>query len=82
MSTPTVRAKFRVDAIEHTRHGQANAPEILATVKLAPVWGDSPENKEFFKWTPSGKIELGTINPSAAAAFVIGGEYFVDFTKA
>jgi hypothetical protein len=80
---PTVRAKFRVDAIEQTRYNaHTDHPEILSTVKLSPVVSDSPENKEFFKWTPSGKIELGTVNAKAASAFDIGKEYYIDFTLA
>lgn len=42
----------------------------------------SPENKQFYKWTPSGSIILSTINPNAAKEFAEGKEYYVDFTVA
>lgn len=73
-----VRAKFKVTAITQ-REG---SPEPLVSVELFPVTGGSEENKEFWKWSPSGKIELGTINPGASSQFEIGKEYYVDFTKA
>ncbi|MFN0145103.1 MAG: hypothetical protein ACKVT1_01220 [Dehalococcoidia bacterium] len=52
------------------------------TVILQPVIGDSPENKEFFKWTPSGEIKVGTINQAAFDGFVMGAQFYVDFTPA
>jgi len=44
------------------------------------VTADSPENKTFWQWTPSGKILLGCTNPEAAEAFEFGREYYIDFT--
>lgn len=75
-----VRAKFKIDKIERVKNGAGE--EELTTVQMSPVYGDSPENKQFFKWTPSGSITLGTINPAAARQFVEGKEYYVDFTPA
>lgn len=68
----TVRAKFKV--VEVTQYEQGSK------IKLYPVTGGSPENEQFFKWTPTGEISMGTINPEAAKEFVIGGEVYVDFT--
>lgn len=68
----TVRAKFKCAEITQTEHGER--------IKLYPVTGDSPENKEFFKWTPSGNIEIGTVNPEAAKQFEVGKEFYIDFT--
>lgn len=73
-----VRAKFACVAKEATLSGG----EELTTVKLSPVYGDSPENKEFFRYTPSGRVELGTINKAAADGFELGKAYYVDFTPA
>lgn len=56
--------------------------EIGTTVNLSPVIIGSEENKDFYKWTPSGRIELGTLNPKAAEQFEIGKEYYVEFTPA
>lgn len=69
-----------------------NAPEhdvFQYRVKLAPVYGDKrgsgtpcPENKLFYAATPTGQIELETVSEAAAAAFVPGQAYYVDFTPA
>lgn len=54
------------------------------SIKFAPVYSDKPgtENKEFWDYTPSGSIQLGTVNPAAWQMFELGGEYYVDFTPA
>lgn len=67
-----VRAKFRVDEVAQTVNG--------GKVLLSPVTSGSKENEEFFKWTPYGRIEMGTINPEAIKQFVPGKECYVDFT--
>lgn len=69
-----VRAKFRVGLNEPAADG--------ARIILSPVTSGSKENEEFFKWTPWGTIEIGTINPAAAEQFKVGDEFYVDFTKA
>ena len=71
----TVRAKFNVAEI--TKYGNAGGGRVV----LMPVVGNSEENKEFWKMTPSGKVELWIDNPEAMAAFDFG-EYYLDFTKA
>lgn len=43
---------------------------------------DSPENKEFFAATPSGVLDLSVVNPQAAAGFIVGRFYYVDFEEA
>lgn len=70
-----VRAKFKVDKIEPYGDDGAN-------VTLSPVYTGSPENEQFFRWTPCGEIRMGTINPAAAAQFTVGKEFYVDFTPA
>lgn len=69
-----VRAKFQVYEVAKTLSGHK--------VVLQPVTSGSEENKEFFKWTPSGKIELYCINDKAVEQFEVGKEYYVDFTLA
>lgn len=71
----TVRAKFKVQSVTESEGG-------LKTANLSPVTSGSPENERFFKWTPGGQIQLGTINPDAAAQFVPGRQFYVDFTPA
>jgi hypothetical protein len=76
-----VRAKFYVSTL--TKQKMYNGQDgIGVVVKLNPVISGSDENKDFYKLSPSGSIELGTVNESAAAQFEIGKEYYVDFTPA
>ena len=82
----TVRAKFTVMSITRTqstvwKDGKTE-PQEVQTVKLYPVCGNSDENKKFFASTPTGSIELATINLEAAAVFKLNEEYYVDFTPA
>lgn len=70
-----VRAKFNVMSI--TKFGNGGGWEV----KLAPVMGNSDENKKFWKYTPSGNITMHIDNEEAAKAFDTG-EYYVDFTRA
>jgi hypothetical protein len=72
--TKVVRAKFKVQSTATTESG------TFAT--LVPVISGSKENEEFFKYTPSGEIKIGTINPEAAKQFVPGKLFYVDFTEA
>lgn len=74
----TVRAKFKVSRYETSLQNN----EELRTVHLSAVYDGSPENKEFFKWTPNGKIEIGMLNESAWRQFPLGREVYVDFTNA
>jgi hypothetical protein len=70
-----VRAKFKVRSIVEYEGGMKEA-------KLEAVVSGSPENAEFFKWTPSASINLSTLNPAEADQFTPGREFFVDFTPA
>jgi len=69
-----VRCKFKCEFI--TDFGQHKS------VTLIPVTSGSKENESFYKWTPSGKIEFNTINVDAANLFTVGGEYYIDISKA
>lgn len=77
----TVRAKFKVHSITQQEHwDKSKGP--LHTVKLQPVTSNSPENAEFYAATPSGQIELSTLNEAAGKQFELGKEYYIDFTPA
>lgn len=57
----------------------------MQTVTLYPVChnGDPQnENTKFWAASPSGKIELGCVNPAANVQFKLGDEFYVDFTMA
>lgn len=72
-----VRAKFFVRSKEEYAE-----PKNCGTVKMVPVMNGSEENKQFYKWTPSGEIVLMTVNEMAFAGFKLGASYYVDFTEA
>ncbi len=76
----SVQAKFYVASVtSHANGSGQNCPGAM--VVLHPVYGDNPENKAFWSATPSGKIDLNITNPEAAKQFVVGAEYYVNFTK-
>jgi hypothetical protein len=88
-----VRAKFRVDRTESTlttlkkdlnKGWDAGnmVTQELKTIVMSPVGANNPENATFWKYTPSGEIKLGTINPEAWQQFELGKEYYIDFTPA
>lgn len=70
-----VRAKFRVTEKIERENGYYG-------VVLYPVVGGSEENKEFWKATPGGKIEMFSVNQKAIENFKVGQEFYVDFTPA
>jgi hypothetical protein len=69
-----VRAKFKVESITENSDN--------CSIKLSPVTVGSKENEEFYKWTPSGNIELNVLKKETANKFVVGKEYYIDFTEA
>src|SRR5687768_4729339 len=82
----SVRAKFRVHKIERSlmfvrdpasgKHEQREG----STIHLSPVTGGSEENDSFYYYTPTGSIQLGTINEDAATQFPLGADLYVEFT--
>lgn len=70
-----VRAKYKVQSVTEVEGG-------FKSVRLSAVTCGSPENDKFFKWTPSGAIDMGTINEAVAEQFKPGKEFYVDFTPA
>lgn len=68
----TVRAKFVV-----TSHADIDGKTQV--LRLNAVESGSEENKEFFKYTPSGEIRFGTVNPAVKEALPLGKEFYVDF---
>jgi hypothetical protein len=58
-----VRAKFLYFEKGETCHQPC---QKTAKIILQPVAGITEENKSFWKWTPSGKIELNVVNTEAS----------------
>ena len=69
----TTRAKFTVSAITEYTGGAKK-------IELMPVTSGSEENKSFWEYTPSGKIELN-LSGKSIASFTIGKSYYVDFSE-
>lgn len=51
-------------------------------LKFQAVSGTSEENAAFFKATPSGSIEINTLNDRAIEGFEPGKTYYVGFVEA
>lgn len=71
-----VRAKFRCVENQVPEGGNSNK------IRLDAVIDGSEENKQFFRYTPSGSINFGCTNDAATAQFEVGKDYYVDFTPA
>lgn len=69
-----IRCKFRCTQKVEKENG--------FQVAFEPVTTGSNENEAFFKWTPWGKMEFGTINEDAAKQFLVGKEYYIDISLA
>jgi hypothetical protein len=80
----SVRAKFVL--MSYTTHlvypGGKESRKELRALKFSPVTNGSEENKSFFAYTPSGSVELGTVNEEAWKQFELGKSYYLDFTPA
>ena len=74
MSAPICTAKFKLISRVENQAG--------FTLTFEPVTSGSKENDQFFRCTPWGKLELGTINAEAASGFKVGGEYLLPFVPA
>ena len=69
-----VRAKFYVYSVTEF---VGNVVQVV----LMPVTGSSEENKAFWQYTPSGKLEM-SIKGEAADMFNVGQEFYIDFSPA
>jgi hypothetical protein len=78
--TMSVKAKFICNTISKSKFNKQD--EGTATVTLHPVSSGSEENKEFWKYTPSGKVEMMIKNEAAEKYFEVGQEYYLTFEKA
>lgn len=72
-----VRCKVICNEVAKTAFKNGTTVEKGFKARFSPVYGGSPENDTFFKYTPSGSIELSTIREDL---FEAGQEYYLDFT--
>lgn len=75
----SVRAKMIVEAVEPAIKDESGHG---GTVRLRPVITGSPENDQFYRYTPSGSLVLSTINQDAFSQFELGKQFYVDLTPA
>lgn len=71
-----IRCKFNVS--KKTEIATTTGNEFK--VEMTAITDGSEENKEFFKYTPSGKLSLGVLKPEQAVGLVVGDEYYIDIT--
>lgn len=74
-----VRAKFICQRLENQKYQGGENTKIVLTAVTAY---NSPEDKPFWDATPTGTIELSTVNQFAVKHFVPGKKYFIDFIEA
>jgi hypothetical protein len=75
-----LRCKMKVNEVWISK----NADGVVSSerVKLSAVYGNTEENKDWAKWTPSASFEIYINNPTAMDKLAKGHEFFVDFTPA
>lgn len=80
---PTMRAKVRVSNVEKFESTQAQNVVFNAVAKNGGYPEDgSDENNTYAKWSPSAEFKIHIANPALYDKFVIGQEFYVDFTAA
>lgn len=79
-----VRAKMVVHQVNQNGHCQdGKAVTDSLNIVANPVTGKGgDENKDYSKWTPSGKLELSITNPDCFEFFKPGAEIYVDISHA
>jgi hypothetical protein len=75
-----VRCKMRVNSVTQEL-GPNNIIESERVV-LNAVTSDTPENKEWSKWTPAAQFTITINNPGAFGTLTRDQEFYVDFTPA
>ena len=78
MSNPVIRCKMRVNTVTHNKNADGSTES--ENVNLSAVYGDTPENKDWSKWTPNASFNITINNPSAFNKLSKGHEFYVDFT--
>lgn len=76
-----VRCKFRCDS-KREFVGYPPGGKTLYDYQFSAVMGnssDTDENKKFWKYTPSGQVNVTTVTDGT---FEVGREYYLDFNPA
>jgi len=75
----SVRCKFVCQSVKKTHNCFGKDPPFLFEAAFSAVTSGSEENKKFFQYTPSGRLEVGTYKEDV---FEVGKEYYLDLTPA
>lgn len=75
----TVRCKFVCNEVSEQHFSDGSKQWKY---KFNAVYSGSPENKEFWKATPSGSLEFQCMNNGAHPLFESGKEYYIDLNPA
>lgn len=70
-----VKAKFRCTSVTNHDGG-------TETCSFVPVSGGSDENKQWSKYTPSGRLEMSITADGAQGQFKPGREYYLTIVEA
>lgn len=76
MNPTKLRCKMRVSSVVHNKNtdGSTESEELT----LSAVTADTPENKQWSKWTPNASFKMTINNPSAIGLISKGHEFYVD----
>lgn len=77
----TMRAKMKVDNIQEFTNCEVLTFRAVCKSEAYPDDG-SDENNTFALWTPSATLTMTVNNPALHGQFIIGQEFYVDFTPA
>lgn len=75
----TVRLKMLCEKNEIINEGKQDE---YANITLTAVTDGSPENNEFYRWTPAGHLEMFCVNKEASKKIKVGEHYCIDITSA
>lgn len=76
----TIRCKFLCNGVTKKVLREYQKPDaFIYEAEFGVVYDGSEENKQFFKWTPSGSLKIGVYTQDV---FEPGKSYYVELTEA
>jgi len=71
-----VRAKFKLSEVHQFDYNPSARKFVFTAVQDK----SAPENEQFTKYTPNGKLEMQVDNPAVTPQFEVGQYYYLDFS--
>ena len=75
-----LRAKVVVTSVKRSVNNEGNYAN--EEVELRAVYGNTEENKQWSKWTPSAEFKMQINNEAAFGKLPVGKECYIDFIPA